>query len=213
MAKEERDNKPNDPKSKAPVDDIELGDPGAEKARMLQNEGATRGDQNAQETDSETNPSARASSEEYVTATVFPTSDNPYESQISEKARGKLRERRSPSIDTLGPLDHVPLNIGRNGFVPTQEWVTSWQQGYVSSPFEHIHTCMIHQLIIYLFFRSRLPLDPVMVFISEVVQRVEDMQRHSTIPTPQVFRFLSSINLDHVLPSKPPMTTRRFLVS
>ena len=208
MAKEERDNKPNDPKSKAPVDDIELGDPGAEKARMLQNEGATRGDQNAQETDSETNPSARASSEEYVTATVFPTSDNPYESQISEKARGKLRERRSPSIDTLGPLDHVPLNIGRNGFVPTQEWVTSWQQGSVSSPFEHDPSA--HYLFI---FRSRLPLDPVMVFISEVVQRVEDMQRHSTIPTPQVFRFLSSINLDHVLPSKPPMTTRRFLVS
>ena len=140
MAKEERDNKPNDPKSKASVDDIELGDAGAEKARMLQNEGATTwGDTNVQEADSETTPSARAS-EEYVTATVFASSDNPYESHISEKARGKLRERRSPSIDTLGPLDHVPLNIGRNGFVPTQEWVTSWQQGYVGIFSSIIHT-------------------------------------------------------------------------
>ncbi|KAI0318359.1 high-temperature-induced dauer-formation protein-domain-containing protein [Amylostereum chailletii] len=49
---------------------------------------------------------------------------------VSEKARGKMKARRSTSLDTNGSLDLVAAaNVGRNGFVPTQEWVTSWQQG------------------------------------------------------------------------------------
>jgi hypothetical protein len=128
LAKEERE-KNSATKPKVNVEDLELGDPGAEKARLLQNEGATRPD--AQEANPDSG-SARASEEVLTAAVLSPTSDNPYDppaSPISEKARGKMRERRSLSVETVSSLDRVPLSIGRNGFVPTQEWVTSWQQG------------------------------------------------------------------------------------
>ncbi len=51
-----------------------------------------------------------------------------------------------------------------------------------------------------------------MVFISDVIQKVEDMQKHRTVPSAEVLKFLSNINLDHILPSKPPITFRRFMV-
>ena len=127
MAKEEREkSSPVNTKVKAVVDDLELGDPSAEKARLLQNE---RPD--AQEVNPESD-STRTSEEVLAAAVVSPISDNPYDSPaspVSEKARGKMKERRSLSVETVSSLDRVPLNIGRNGFVPTQEWVTSWQQG------------------------------------------------------------------------------------
>lgn len=45
-------------------------------------------------------------------------------SAISEKARGKMRARRSQSLDTNSSQDHiVATGVGRNGFIPTQEWV------------------------------------------------------------------------------------------
>lgn len=129
LAKEERElNSASKPKVKTSVDDLELGDPSAEKARLLQTEGASRPDIQEAELDS---GSARAS-EEVLTAVLPPSSDNPYDlpaSPMSEKVRGKMRERSSLSSETVNSLDRVPLNIGRNGFVPTQEWVTSWQQG------------------------------------------------------------------------------------
>lgn len=50
---------------------------------------------------------------------------------VSEKARGKMRERqRSESMDVSGSLERIAAaGVGRNGFVPTQDWVTSWHQG------------------------------------------------------------------------------------
>lgn len=129
LAKEERENLGGKPKVKAVVDDVELGDPGAEKARLLQNEGAMRPDIDEGSLDCD---GVRASEEVLTAAGPSPSSDNPYDppaSPISEKARGKMRERRSLSVETTSSLDGVSLNIGRNGFVPTQEWVTSWQQG------------------------------------------------------------------------------------
>ncbi|KAF4615248.1 hypothetical protein D9613_002761 [Agrocybe pediades] len=191
LTKEEREKKSSNPKGKARIDDIEMGDPGAEKARLLENEGAIRGNSQDREHDGVNVASPRTSQgDEAVTRSFMsPTSDNPYvaDSPISEKARGKMRERRSPSIDTISSLDRAPASIGRNGFIPTQEWVTSWQQG--------------------------LPLDTVMVFISDVIQKVEDMQRHRTFPSTEVIKYLSSINLDHVIPSKPAITARRFMWS
>jgi len=129
MAKEEREkNSPTNAKVKAVVDDLELGDASAEKARLLQNEGATLPD--APEP-YQASDSTRTSEDILTTAVVSPSSDNPYDTpaSVSEKARGKMKERRSLSVETVSSLDRVPLNIGRNGFVPTQEWVTSWQQG------------------------------------------------------------------------------------
>jgi hypothetical protein len=131
LAKEEREKNLTDPKAKtkAIVDDVELADAGAEKARLLQNEGAT------QQPDVEVSLSARTSEEVLTTSAMSPRSDNPYDTlAISEKVRGKMRERSSLSVDSMNSLDRVPLSIGRNGFIPTQEWVTSWQQGYAFSP-------------------------------------------------------------------------------
>ena len=43
---------------------------------------------------------------------------------VSEKARGKMPERRSTSLDTDNSLDRATATtVGWNGFVPTQEWV------------------------------------------------------------------------------------------
>ena len=42
---------------------------------------------------------------------------------ISLKVRGKMKERRSLSIETSSGLDRVGTSFGKNGFVPTQEWV------------------------------------------------------------------------------------------
>lgn len=49
----------------------------------------------------------------------------------SEKSRGKMRERvRSSSLDTSESLERIAASgVGRNGFIPTQDWVTSWQHG------------------------------------------------------------------------------------
>jgi hypothetical protein len=43
----------------------------------------------------------------------------------SEKVRGKMKERPSVSVDTSSSLERVALaGVGKNGFVPTQEWVS-----------------------------------------------------------------------------------------
>ncbi|KAF8911951.1 high-temperature-induced dauer-formation protein-domain-containing protein [Gymnopilus junonius] len=186
LAKEDR---AKDAKGKARMHDVEMGDAGAEKARLLESEGAIRSDYQEREPDSPGSPRTSQGDEAITRSFMSPGTENPYSanSPISEKARGKMRERRSLSIDNANALERLPLGLMRNGFVPTQEWVTSWQQG--------------------------LPLDTVMVFISDVVQKVEDMQRHRTVPSAEVLKFLSSISLDRVIPNKPPITARRFLWS
>ena len=46
---------------------------------------------------------------------------------VSEKARGKMPERRSTSLDTDNSLDRATATtVGWNGFVPTQEWVRAF---------------------------------------------------------------------------------------
>jgi hypothetical protein len=139
-------------KGKGSVDEVEVADAGAEKARLLENEGASRGNDS---TDRGRDDTAHASlGEDVLTRPLMsPNAELPYstvDSPISEKARGKMRARRSLSVDTINSLDHVSLGIGKNGFVPTQEWVfiffflcsevfclclvlqvTSWQQGCV----------------------------------------------------------------------------------
>jgi len=129
LAKEEHAKRLDDPKGKGKghAEEIELGDPGAEKSRLLQSEGANVSRSSQEEDDLEAGGSPHLSAID----DSLVLSDNPYGSPISEKARGKMRERRSASVETLNALDRVPIEIGRNGFVPSQEWVTSWQQGCV----------------------------------------------------------------------------------
>jgi len=112
--------------------------------------------------------------------------------RISEKARGKMRARSTDSVDTTASLERLTLagvSVGRNGFVPTQEWVTSWQQG--------------------------LPLDPVLLTIAELLPKVHSLQASLNRPTttPAILDFLRSVTLQHVLPPTPTLTARKFLWS
>lgn len=46
---------------------------------------------------------------------------------VSEKARGKMPERRSTSLDADNSVDRATATaVGWNGFVPTQEWVRTF---------------------------------------------------------------------------------------
>ena len=69
-----------------------------------------------------------------VSEPAFATSTRP---PVSEKARGKMRATSISSMST--PADSLEneeelvkvaeAGVGPNGYVPTQEWVTSWQKG------------------------------------------------------------------------------------
>ncbi|THU95339.1 hypothetical protein K435DRAFT_755788 [Dendrothele bispora CBS 962.96] len=105
----------------------------------------------------------------------------------SEKVKGKMKERRSSSMSHS--LERIAAQgIGRNGFIPTQEWVSSWQQG--------------------------LPLDTVMLAISELLPKIQRMQAsHKTNSASAIFDFLSEVDLKEVLPPTPPLNPRKFMWS
>ena len=138
LAKEEQARK-GDTKGKGrALGDLESGEePSAEKARLLENEASSRRES------SELNPDPPLSSrdspqrglsldDEAPRPLVSPTAVLMTEDTLSEKARGKMRERSSMSVEMTRSLERIALaGIGRNKFVPTQEWVTSWQQGCV----------------------------------------------------------------------------------
>nr|GAT61257.1 predicted protein [Mycena chlorophos] len=132
--------------------------------------------------DSSKDDSPRGSQSE--PSTVSPTSPTSELPPTSEKARGKMRERRSVSLDINERV--AAAGVGRNGFVPTQEWVTSWQQG--------------------------LPLDAVMLLISELLPKVQEMQasRHRATSTSAIVEYLGTVSLQEVLPPTPPILPRRF---
>ncbi|KAG8897955.1 hypothetical protein FRB99_007774 [Tulasnella sp. 403] len=125
---------------------------------------------------------------------VFPTSaisspPPPSTRPLSEKARGKMKEQGSVTeIEILDPeLERVAAaGVGRNGFVPTQDWVASWQQG--------------------------LPLDTVLLVISELLPKVHELQASSrpSSVTAAVIDYLKVANLKDVLPQPPSIITRRF---
>lgn len=72
------------------------------------------------------------------TATSPPSSGFPPLPAVSEKARGKMRDRgRSLSLETDASLDRVALaGVGRNGFVPSQEWVRRTSINYIFLSFD-----------------------------------------------------------------------------
>ncbi|WRT66068.1 uncharacterized protein IL334_003020 [Kwoniella shivajii] len=121
-----------------------------------------------------------------------PTSQN-----ISEKARGKMRavdpEITSPNGVKNDDLPEIPdeelmrvaqAGVGPNGYIPTQEWVSSWQKG--------------------------LPLDPVLVAISELLPTIQENQQLTGAPSSKVFNILKGVSLSDVLPPAPPIIPRRF---
>ncbi|KAJ7109144.1 high-temperature-induced dauer-formation protein-domain-containing protein [Mycena epipterygia] len=192
LAKEEQARK-TDLKGKGPRDSGDDSQPHEEKAQLLRTESETALAR-SEPAEAQENSPRQSHGQDPEISMVLPTSPTsetiPGSTSTSEKARGKMRARRSQSLDTNGSLDRVAAaGVGRNGFVPTQEWVTSWQQG--------------------------LPLDSVMLLVSELLPKVQEMQasRHRTTSTSAIVDFLATVNLQHVLPPAPPLTPRRFMWS
>ena len=144
QAKEERakQGKGSIDKGKNRAPDEEQGDPASEKARLLRNEtGSLDLPRTTESTDTlPEGPHARPVDEESPTRPLMsptatetpglpPVPDS--SAAMSEKARGKMRAAgRSLSGDMTGSLERLAAaGVGRNGFVPTQEWVSSWHQG------------------------------------------------------------------------------------
>ena len=84
--------------------------------------------------------------------------------------------------------------------------MTSWQQGCVviSSRYDLSHSPDI----------IRLPLDPVMLVISELMPKLQEFQAsHKSNPTVAILDYLGHISLKHILPNPPPLNPRKFIVS
>ncbi|KAK8864156.1 hypothetical protein IAR55_001402 [Kwoniella newhampshirensis] len=114
---------------------------------------------------------------------------------LSEKARGKMRATESttsltspasegPEIPDEELIKVAQAGVGPNGYVPTQEWVSSWQKG--------------------------LPLDPVLVAISELLPKIQESQPRVGAPSSKVINILKGFSLSEVLPPAPPIVPRRF---
>lgn len=218
LAKEEQAGK-GDIKGKSRARDIETGEgeePQDEKARLLESETASRNGSvetldTLRSSDSPLRRPHSLDDENLVSASPLMSPGGAEEPlaafELSEKARGKMKARSSGSTDMTRSLERIAAaGIGRNGFVPTQEWVTSWQQGY------EIFIGSATPIFIVLF---RLPLDPVMLVISELLPKVHDLQSSlsKANTTPAIVDFLSNASLSHVLPAPPPISPRRFVVS
>ena len=129
----------DDGKNRAPRDEEE-GDPAAEKARLLSREISLDLPRETESTDRLPEAAAARDEEPTTRPLMSPTSaETPgistppsgQDAAMSEKARGKMRAAgRSLSGDMTGSLERLAsAGVGRNGFVPTQEWVASWHQG------------------------------------------------------------------------------------
>ncbi|KAJ7684956.1 high-temperature-induced dauer-formation protein-domain-containing protein [Mycena polygramma] len=192
LAKEEQARKA-DLKGKGPRTPEDDSQPHEEKAKLLRDESENALGLSDSVEAHEPSPRQSQGQDPEISMVLpsSPTSESMLGStSASEKARGKMKARRSQSPDRRGSLDRVAAaGVGRNGFVPTQEWVTSWQQG--------------------------LHLDSVMLLISELLPKVQEMQasRHRTTSTSAIVEFLGTASLQHVLPPAPPLTPRRFMWS
>ncbi|GJE86851.1 high-temperature-induced dauer-formation protein-domain-containing protein [Phanerochaete sordida] len=184
LAKDERGRDSSDKqKGRASQSDAEA--PGDEKARLLRSESrddvpddieaqrrSASEDRTGRPLMSPTLPSASASGEPLMGP--------------SEKVRGKMRAR-AESEDLTGSLERLAASgVGRNGFVPTQEWVTSWQQG--------------------------LPLDVIMIVTSELFPKIQGLQSSLSGPTANsaIVDLLRNAALQEHLPKPPPLSPRRF---
>lgn len=103
-------------------DDLERGGLHAEKVRLLQQQDDTID----REAESSHDPNMEGEEEPTVSRPiVLESSESIPGTPTTEKARGKMRERRSHPLDENSSVDEaISAGIGRNGFVPTQEWVS-----------------------------------------------------------------------------------------
>jgi len=216
LAKEEQARKGDTKGEGRAPGDLESGEePSAEKARLLESETSSRRESSEANLDpslsSRDSPQRGLSlDDEAPRPLVSPTTGLMSEDMPSEKSRGKMRERSSISLEMTRSLERIALaGIGRNKFVPTQEWVTSWQQGCVHSSSKNPFSEPPDK------YQFSLPLDPVMLVISELLPKVHDLQAslNKANTTPAIIDFLASANLSHVLPPPSSITPRWFVVS
>lgn len=113
----------------------------------------------------------------------YPPRQNQAGHILSEKAAGK-RPMRSMSQLTLQSDASVDGSgfVARNGFVPTESWVASWREG--------------------------LPIDPILILISECLPKVSSLSSLST--STAVLSYLKGVTLVGLLPPSPPVKARRF---
>lgn len=132
-AKEEQ-SRAADTKGKSRAEEEVYDQPHEEKQRMLDRENSLGISSREQSADNLTEvrvvprdalqQEETASPQPFMSPTMEQTTISNFPSAVSEKARGKMPERRSLSLDTDNSLDRVTATaVGRNGFVPTQEWV------------------------------------------------------------------------------------------
>ncbi|RUS19921.1 high-temperature-induced dauer-formation protein-domain-containing protein [Endogone sp. FLAS-F59071] len=123
---------------------------------------------------------------------------------LSEKARGKLPENtpvrpfssssssitgatdRRRSTSSLVPPHQGVVTVGKNGFVPTEDWVSTWL--------------------------PKLPLATVLTLLNHLVPQVEDLCSTQSLTTDgQVLEFLRSATLVGIVPPPHSVQVRRFL--
>ncbi|KAK0559002.1 hypothetical protein OC844_004724 [Tilletia horrida] len=108
---------------------------------------------------------------------------------------GDERSQRDEEVDELifslteEELFEAARTVGRHGFVPTQEWVTSWQKG--------------------------LPLDTIQLALTELKPKVETLCASESVlnktdADERVLAFLREQTLAGVLPPAPSIVTRPF---
>lgn len=130
LAKEERARDSSDKqKGRASQSDAERPSPGDEKARLIRSESR---DDVPDDIEAQRQSASEDRTGRPLMSPTLPTSSVLTEALPggpSEKVRGKMRAR-AESEDLTGSLERLAASgVGRNGFVPTQDWVTSWQQG------------------------------------------------------------------------------------
>ncbi|KAF0344411.1 ubp5 interacting protein ftp10 [Gigaspora margarita] len=117
---------------------------------------------------------------------------------LSEKARGKLPEgvtaasRQRNSVDNTqnniinsNSVIVTPFAVGKSGFIPTEDWVSSW----------HPH----------------LPFGTIQVLLRELVPKVKSMCASQSITTDQkVLDFLRTTSLVGILSPPQPIFIRKF---
>ncbi|KAH6918882.1 high-temperature-induced dauer-formation protein-domain-containing protein [Coprinopsis sp. MPI-PUGE-AT-0042] len=193
LAKRNATASPPPSKDKGLAQDSEPADPVAEKAALLQNETWNRGASLEEAASSSPSLSGNFDQAGGPSDTGDEEEDTlgGMSSPLSEKARGKLRQKRSPSSMSIDMssislnLDQMALSVGRNGFVPTQDWVTSWQQG--------------------------LPLDSIMILIAELWPKVQNIQSTNRANNLNfILDFIAHASIREMLPAPVPHHPRKF---
>lgn len=142
---QEEQSRAHDTKGKSRAGEEEYDQAHEEKQRMLERENALGISSTAQSVDSLTEvrviprdsrspqqePPGQVEEVPSSHPLMSPTTEqgmfSSFPTAVSEKARGKMRERRSASLDTDNSLDRAAATaVGWNGFVPTQEWVRTF---------------------------------------------------------------------------------------